>query len=115
MKGEHCLRVANGIAEPIDPETGRKVTLNVKRFMNVLFGIVMKPQLANRGATLSKQDLDNKMRTDQILFTNALKEYNKSNVLHMLNMHSRIFLSTWMPGISFLRQNGKRLGRNFKS
>jgi len=51
---------------------------NMKRFINVMFGHIMLPQLAKRGQVLTAGDLEDGKRTDQDLFQNFLVQYNDS-------------------------------------
>ncbi len=44
---------------------------------NYLFSGKVVPLLANRGANLTKDDLENKRKVDQELFTTVILEYNE--------------------------------------
>jgi hypothetical protein len=50
----------------------------MKRFVNVVVGHTMLPQLAKRGRVLTAGDLEDGKRTDQDLFQNFLVQYNDS-------------------------------------
>ena len=52
------------------------IRFNTKRYLNVLFSEVMKPQLARRGKSLNKQQLQDKLATDQEFFFGFLDKYN---------------------------------------
>jgi hypothetical protein len=77
-KGEHDRSVANGTVELINPSTNMPLRFNMKRFVNVMFGHTMLPQLAKRGRVLTAGDLEDGKRTDQDLFQNFLVQYNDS-------------------------------------
>lgn len=80
-KGEHDESVANGTAELINPSTNMPLRFNMKRFINVIFGTVMLPQLAERGRVLTAGDLEDGKKTDQDLFTHFLVQYNDADNL----------------------------------
>ena len=63
----------SGVEEDID-YAGNRVILRAKRYLNVLFGSVMKVKLATRGASLTKAQLQDKLSTDQEFHTGLLKE-----------------------------------------
>lgn len=77
-KGEHDRSVANGTVELINPSTNMPLRFNMKRFVNVVVGHTMLPQLAKRGRVLTAGDLEDGKRTDQDLFQNFLVQYNDS-------------------------------------
>ena len=63
------------------PTTVYQVTkMNRRRLINVLFGDVIRPLLATRGQTLSKDDLNDSLKTDQVLHEKVIVEYNRTNV-----------------------------------
>ena len=68
---------AAGLQDPINPTTGRVIRFNTCRYLNVMFGSVMKPKLANRGGRLTRRELEDKLRTDQNFAVSFLVEYNK--------------------------------------
>jgi len=80
-KGEHDKSVANGTAELIDPLTNMPLHFNIKRFINVIFGTIMLPQLAESGRVLTAGDLEDRKKTDQDLFTPFLVQYNDADNL----------------------------------
>ncbi len=51
----------------------------MKRFINVIFGTIMLPQLAEHGRVLTAGDLKEGKKTDQDLFTNFLVQYNDAD------------------------------------
>jgi hypothetical protein len=57
----------------------RLIQINIKRCLNVLFSKKTKPLLTERGATLSKQQLQDKLRTDQEFHQTLIIEYNDDN------------------------------------
>lgn len=59
--------VATGALVDTDA-SGRLVQLNVERFLNVLFSEKVRGPLADRDASLSKEDLQDKLAVDQALF-----------------------------------------------
>jgi hypothetical protein len=72
-------------------EKGRAVAINTPRFLNVLFSEKIIPLLANRGANLSKDDLENRTKVDQELFAAVITEYNdNSNVSYGLHAFNNI-------------------------
>ncbi len=83
--------VANG--EDIDvsaialvDENGRTISVSIPRLLNILFSKKIVLLLANRGANLTKDDLENKRKVDQELFSIITVEYNdKSNVSYGLH------------------------------
>lgn len=56
---------------------GNAVVFNMPRFFNVLFSDKVAPLLANRGSNLTKDDLENKVKVDQELFSTVVEEYNE--------------------------------------
>jgi hypothetical protein len=66
------------MVEFINPSTNMPLRFNMKRFINVMFGHTMLPQLANCGWVLTDGDLEDGKRTDQDLFQNFLVQYNDS-------------------------------------
>lgn len=55
---------------------GNAIIFNAPRFLNVMFSDKMVPLIAQRGANLTKDDLENKKKVDQELFTTLIVEYN---------------------------------------
>ena len=55
------------------------VQINIKRYLNVLFSETTKLLLAERGKTLTKQQLQDKLRTDQEFHQTLITEYNVNN------------------------------------
>lgn len=53
-----------------------RVAMNRKRFINVLFGDVVRPKLATRGRTLTKEELTLGLKRDQRLHELIASEYN---------------------------------------
>jgi hypothetical protein len=80
-KADHDKSVADGIVELINPSTNFPLRFNMKRFVNVIFGHIMLPQLANRGRVLTAGDLKDGKKTDQDLFQLFLGEYNNKDNL----------------------------------
>lgn len=60
----------------VAPRDSFDLTINTKRWMNVLFSQSTKHQLATRGGTLTRSDLQNHRSTDQGLHESLLVEYN---------------------------------------
>ena len=55
---------------------GNKIRINTKRWINVLFSRPIRELLASRGASLTKDDLQDKLSTDQGFHERLLTEYN---------------------------------------
>ena len=75
-KGDHDRSVANGTFETVNLSTNMPLRFNMKRFINVMFGHTMLPQLAERGRALTAGDLEDGKRIDQDLYSNFLLQYN---------------------------------------
>ena len=56
-------------------------TMNRRRFINVLFGDVIRPKLATLGAPLERKELDAGLKTDQIFHEAVLTEYNNESII----------------------------------
>ena len=84
-KGEHDESVANGTAKLINPLTNMPLRFNMKRFINVIFGTIMLPQLAECGRVLTAGDLKDRKKTDQDLFTRFLVQYNDADNLSYIS------------------------------
>ncbi len=78
-KGEYDRCVANRTAKPINPYTNMPLHFNMKRFINVIFGTIILPQLAEHGRVLTAGDLKEGKKTDQDLFTYFLVQYNDAD------------------------------------
>ena len=89
-KAEHDISVANGTAETVDPIMQRPLCINTKRFLNVIFGPVMKPELSTRGQALKAMELEDKKKTGEDLFTAVIVEYNSGNLLYSCHAFSNI-------------------------
>jgi hypothetical protein len=76
-KADHDIAIANGTAEIFDPVMQRPFRFNTKRFLNVIFGPIMKPKISMRGQALTAGELEDKKKTDQDLFTAFIIQYNK--------------------------------------
>ena len=66
------------------------IRINNKRYLNVIFGEVVKPKLAERGKTLSKEELQEKICTDQDLHETVIDEYNSNKVAYRSHAFSDI-------------------------
>ena len=100
-KAEHDHQVASGSAVIRNPETGSIVKLNSKRFINVCFGDVIRPRLAQRGRTLTKKQLDDKTQLDQELFIDIIKEYNRD--AEEYNLHAFSWIQDFQDASSFVQ------------
>ncbi len=89
-KAEHDISVANGTAETVDPIMQRPLRINTKRFLNVIFGPVMKPKLSTCGQALTAMELEDKKKIDEDLFTAVIVEYNSRNLLYSRHAFSNI-------------------------
>jgi hypothetical protein len=74
------VRAANGQGEVMVAGTNTPLTINYIRLINVIFGTEIKPQYAKRGAPLSKNELTEGKRMDQVLCENIITEYNNTSV-----------------------------------
>jgi hypothetical protein len=83
----------------------------MKRFVNVIFGHIMLPQLAKCGRVLTAGDLKDGKSTNQDLFHTFLEEYNSEETYPTPNMLSNKWMTLLMLLISlhFQPQNGKML------
>ena len=72
-------QVASGTIDEVD-DAGVPIRFNTKRFLNVLFGEKIKTFIATRGRVLTKQQLEDKLSTDQQLFEEFVDEYNDESV-----------------------------------
>ena len=82
-KSEHDLRVSQGLDDEMtDPATSKIIKFNHKRFINVLFGDIMKPKMCLRGKSLKKRSLDDKKKTDEGLFKAFIEQYNDKNQIN---------------------------------
>ena len=82
-KSEHDLRVSQGLDDEMtDPATSKIIKFNHKRFINVLFGDIMKPKMCLRGKSLKKRSLDDKKKTDEDLFKAFIEQYNDKNQIN---------------------------------
>ena len=61
-------------------DENKKVTVNRKRFINVLFSDTVRPKLASLGETLDRADLDRGLKSDQDFYELVASEYNKGHV-----------------------------------
>ena len=81
-KGQNDVNAANGKIEIIDPKTSKPIRFISIRFLNVLFGEAIKPLLANRGQVLGRNQLEEKLKTDQKLWTTFIQEYNSDQEIY---------------------------------
>ena len=56
-------------------------TMNRRRYINVLFGDVIRPKLATLGTPLERKDLDKGIKTDQLFHEAVLTEYNNESII----------------------------------
>lgn len=108
-KGEHDRSVANGTVELINPSTNMPLRFNMKRFVNVMFGHIMLPQLAKRGRVLTAGDLEDGKRIDQDLFQNFwFSIMTVANLLTLtMRLHMWMILPTLLISLHSQPQNGK--------
>ena len=111
-KADHNKSVVDGTVELINPSTNSPLRFNMKRFVNVIFGHIMLPQLAKCGRVLTAGDLKDGKSTNQDLFHTFLEEYNSEETYPTPNMLSNKWMTLLMLLISlhFQSQNGKTLG-----
>ena len=79
-KADMEVRAANGQEEVMVAGTNQPLSINYIRLINVIFGTVIKPQYAKRGAPLSKNELTEGKKMDQVLCENIITEYNNTSV-----------------------------------
>ena len=70
----------HGSLEVIIPGTDQVLVINVKRFMNVMFGSIIKPLIARRGQSLVRRQLEDEEKTDQGLCERIIVEYNSDKL-----------------------------------
>ena len=63
-----------------DVDSSKKIVLNRRRYLNVLFSDTIRPHVALKGKSLSKDDLTAGLKTDQELHMLISEEYNTPNV-----------------------------------
>ena len=81
-KGQHDVEMANGTFEVIDLKTNSPTHFVTIRFLNVLFGEAVKPLLAQRGQILGRNQLEEKSKTDQNIWTTFIQEYNSDQEIY---------------------------------
>ena len=59
----------------------KRVVINRRRLLNVLFSDIVRPKLAEVGATLTKDELDKHLKQDQRFHETVAMEYNKKGVI----------------------------------
>eukprot|EP00957_Ditylum_brightwellii_P002484 190343-Ditylum_brightwellii.AAC.1 len=64
-KGKHDILVANGTAKVMDPRTSLPTRFVMLRFLNILFGKEIRPLLVNRGKIPERNQLQDKLKTDE--------------------------------------------------
>ena len=84
-KGRNNINAANGTIEIIDPKSNKPIRFISIRFLNTLFGEIIKPILANRGQVLGHDQLQEKMKSDQNLWTTFIREYNSKKEVYVEN------------------------------
>ena len=67
---------------PTETEASEKVTINRRRYLNVLFSDIIRPLLATRGQPLNKDHLKEGVKKDEELHATIALEYNKEDVKH---------------------------------
>ena len=68
---------SNEVVKEISAKMDINSTINQRRYLNVIFSDVIRPLLATKGASLTKDQLTNGIKQDQILHTKISEEYNK--------------------------------------
>ena len=94
------LKDRKGKKELVKVEGGNKrVVINRRRLLNVIFSDMVRPKLAEVGATLTKAELDKHMKQDQHFHETVASEYNKKGVIaYDKNAFPRLLLSTTRKG-----------------
>ena len=67
----------NEVVKEISPKMDVNSTINQRRYLNVIFSDVIRPLLATKGASLTKDQLTDGIKQDQILHTKISDKYNK--------------------------------------
>eukprot|EP00957_Ditylum_brightwellii_P196748 14990274-Ditylum_brightwellii.AAC.1 len=75
-KGKQNIAVLNGTTKVMDPRTSLLTCFATLRFLNVLFGEEIQPLLANQGKILEHNQLQDKLKTDEVLWRKFIVEYN---------------------------------------
>ena len=77
-KQKVCEAIVSHKLNPKKKEATKKkiVVINRKRFINVLFDEVFLPKLATRGKSLSKDQMTDGLKTDELLFRDFIVLYN---------------------------------------
>ena len=81
-KGQNDANAANGTIDIIDPKTSKPIRFISIRFLNTLFGETIKPLLANCGQVLGRNQLEEKLKTDQNLWKTFIREYNSEKEVY---------------------------------
>ena len=89
-KNELCEEIVTWVSDPlnefvnaISPKKEVKevnkhsCTINRRRYLNVIFSDLIRPLLATKGMSLTKGELTEGLKQDQILHTKIAEEYNK--------------------------------------
>ena len=84
-KARHDVEVANGTVEIVDSETNLPIPFITIRFLNVLFREAIKPLLAQCGRVLVRNQLEEKLKTDETLWKCFISEYNNEKEIYGVN------------------------------
>ena len=72
-----CEAIVDATVNPPRKKEVVKVNrINRKRYINALFSDSIRPKLATRGESVSKDDMTDGFKTDEILHRSIIKEYN---------------------------------------
>ena len=114
-KGQYDIGVANGTLEMVDPITNHPIRFVTTRFLNVLFGEVMKPHLACRGRVLTRSELQEKLKTDEAMWKCFISEYNTDSDIYAADAFPSLEIKQ-DPGVftKFPESQWKRASDKFK-
>ena len=94
---------SNEIVEEISPDKEEikddKCSIKRTRYINVIFSDLIRPLIATRGQTLTKDQLTEGIKQDELLHTRIAEEYNKPTREYAANAHPDIELTNNDPAV----------------
>ena len=94
----------------------KRSPMNRRRLLNVLFGDVVRPELATLGATLTREEMDEGKKQDQVFFELVVVEYNKKGVMsYDANAFDSIPCGKYYLPSNFTPIDWKKARESFKS
>ena len=73
-----------------DSPNTSNITINRRRYLNVIFSDTVRPLIATKGESLNKDDLTSGLKQDQVLLTKIAEEYNKPIPEYAADAHPEI-------------------------